>query len=69
MRSSLEKILQIRAISQLDFVEFREKLFALEASSYRGEAGVLLERLKEIVPMFQACVSDMELSTVKTGSL
>lgn len=69
VRSSLDKILQIRAISQLDFHEFREKLFALEASSYRDEADVLLERLKEIVPMFQACVSDAESSTVPTGPL
>ena len=69
VRSSLEKILQIRTISQLDFEEFREKLSALEAASYRDEAGVLLERLKEIVPMFQTCVSDAESSTVPTGSL
>lgn len=69
VRSSLEKILQIRTISQLDFEEFREKLVALEAASYRDEASVLLERLREIVPMFQICVSDAEPSTVPTGSL
>lgn len=69
VRSSLGKILQIRTISQLDFEEFREKLSALEAASYRDEAGVLLERLKEIVPMFQICVSDTESSTVPTGPL
>lgn len=69
VRSSLEKILQIRTISQLDFEEFREKLSALEAASYRAEAGVLLERLKEIVPMFQACLSDTEPSAVPTGPL
>jgi FlaA1/EpsC-like NDP-sugar epimerase/lipopolysaccharide/colanic/teichoic acid biosynthesis glycosyltransferase len=69
VRSSLEKILQIRTVSKLDFEEFREKLAALEAASYRGEASVLLERLKEIVPMFRACVSDAEPSTVPTGSL
>jgi FlaA1/EpsC-like NDP-sugar epimerase len=69
VRSSLEKILQIRTVSKLDFEEFREKLAALEAASYRGEASVLLERLKEIVPMFRACVSDEEPSTVPTGSL
>jgi FlaA1/EpsC-like NDP-sugar epimerase len=70
VRSSLEKIFQIRAVSQPDFEEFREKLAALEAASYRGEASVLLERLKEIVPMFRACVSsDAEPSTVRTGSL
>jgi FlaA1/EpsC-like NDP-sugar epimerase len=67
VRSSLEKILQIRAISRLDLEEFREKLSALEAASYRDEASVLLERLKEIVPMFQTCVSDAESSTVPTG--
>ncbi len=70
VRSSLEKILQIRTIHQLDFEEFREKLSALEAASYRDEASVLLERLKEIVPMFQTCVSsDVESSTVPAGSL
>ncbi len=69
VRSSLEKILQIRTINQLDFEEFRERLSALEAASYRDEANVLLERLKEIVPTFQASVSDTESSTVSTGSL
>lgn len=70
VRSSLEKILQIRTISQLDFEEFREKLSALEAASYRDEASVLIERLKEIVPMFQTCASsDVESSTVSAGSL
>jgi FlaA1/EpsC-like NDP-sugar epimerase/lipopolysaccharide/colanic/teichoic acid biosynthesis glycosyltransferase len=67
VRSSLEKILQIRAISGLDLEEFREKLSALEAASYRDEASVLLERLKEIVPMFQTSVLDTESSTVPTG--
>lgn len=67
VQSSLEKILQIRTICRLDFEEFREKLSALEAASYRDETSVLLERLKEIVPMFQACVSDSESSTVPTG--
>jgi FlaA1/EpsC-like NDP-sugar epimerase/lipopolysaccharide/colanic/teichoic acid biosynthesis glycosyltransferase len=70
VRSSLEKILQIRTIHQLDFEEFREKLSALEAASYRDQASVLLERLKEIVPMFQTCISsDVESSTVSAGSL
>ncbi|MDF0666224.1 MAG: polysaccharide biosynthesis protein [Nitrospira sp.] len=69
VQSSLEKILQIRTIRQLDFEEFRERLSALEAASYRDETSVLLERLKEIVPMFHACVSDTESSTVSTGSL
>lgn len=67
VRSSLEKILQIRTINRLDFEEFREKLSALEAASYRAETSVLLERLREIVPMFQACVSDTEPSAVPTG--
>ena len=69
VRSSLEKILQIRTISHLDFEEFREKLSGLEAASYGDAAGVLLERLKEIVPMFQTCVSDPESSTVSASSL
>ncbi|OQW37817.1 MAG: hypothetical protein A4E19_12415 [Nitrospira sp. SG-bin1] len=67
--SSLDKILQIRTINHLDFEEFREKLSALEAASYRDETVVLLERLKEIVPMFQSCVPDTEIPTVPTGSL
>jgi len=69
VRSPLEKILQIRTINRLDFEEFREKLSGLEAASYGDAAGVLLERLKEIVPMFQACVSDPESSTVPASSL
>jgi FlaA1/EpsC-like NDP-sugar epimerase len=69
VRSPLEKILQIRTIDRLDFEEFREKLSGLEAASYGDAAGVLLERLKEIVPMFQACVSDPESSTVPASSL
>jgi FlaA1/EpsC-like NDP-sugar epimerase len=68
VQSSLEKILQIRTISHLDFGEFREKLSGLEAASYGDSAGVLLERLKEIVPMFQTFVSDAEPSTVPTSS-
>ena len=69
VRSPLEKILQIRTINRLDFEEFREKLSGLEAASYGDASGVLLERLKEIVPMFQACVSDPESSTVPASSL
>jgi FlaA1/EpsC-like NDP-sugar epimerase len=68
VQSSLEKILQIRTISHLDFEEFREKLSGLEAASYGDATGVLLERLKEIVPMFQTFVSDAESSTVPTSS-
>jgi len=63
VRSSLEKILQIQTTSQLDFEEFRERLSVLEAASYCDETSVLLERLREIVPMFRACVSDTEAST------
>lgn len=62
VRSSLEKILQIQTTNQLDFEEFRERLSALEAASYCDETSVLLERLREIVPMFQTCVSDTEAS-------
>ncbi len=62
VRSSLEKILQIQTTNQLDFEEFRERLSALEAASYCDEAGVLLERLREIVPMFQTCGSETEAS-------
>jgi FlaA1/EpsC-like NDP-sugar epimerase/lipopolysaccharide/colanic/teichoic acid biosynthesis glycosyltransferase len=67
--SALDKILQIRTISQPDFDEFREKLSALEAASYRDESGVLLERLRDIVPMFNSCVPEAEPSTVPTGPL
>ncbi|MEQ1845392.1 MAG: UDP-N-acetylglucosamine 4,6-dehydratase family protein, partial [Nitrospira sp.] len=69
VQSPLEKILQIRTISHLDFEEFREKLSGLEAASYGDAAGVLLERLKEIVPMFQTCVFDAESSTVPASTL
>ncbi|MGE0644378.1 MAG: polysaccharide biosynthesis protein [Nitrospira sp.] len=64
VQSSLEKILQIQGTNQLDFEEFREKLSALEAASYHDDANMLLERLKDIVPMFRTCVSDPEASTV-----
>lgn len=64
VQSSLEKILQIQGTNQLNFEEFREKLSALEAASYHDDANVLLERLKDIVPMFRTCVSDPEASTV-----
>jgi FlaA1/EpsC-like NDP-sugar epimerase len=69
VQSSLEKILQIQTISHLDFEEFREKLAGLEAASYGDAAGVLLERLKEIVPMVQACVSDPESSALPASTL
>ncbi len=63
VRSSLEKILQIQTTNQLNFEEFRERLSALEAASYCDETSVLLERLKDIVPMFRACAPDTEAST------
>ncbi len=63
VRSSLEKILQIETTNQLDFEEFREKLSGLEAASYCEETSVMLDRLKDIVPMFRTCVSDTEAST------
>jgi hypothetical protein len=59
----LEKILQIQTTNQLNVEEFRERLSALEAASYCDETSVLLERLKDIVPMFRACVPDTETST------
>ncbi len=65
--SSLDKILQIRTTNQLNFEEFRGKLAALEAASYRDETNTVLDRLKDIVPMFQACASGAELLTVSTG--
>ncbi|UVT19576.1 MAG: polysaccharide biosynthesis protein [Nitrospira sp.] len=64
--SSLDKILQIRTTNRLDFEEFRGKLVALEAASYRDETNTVLERLKDIVPMFQACASGAEFLTVST---
>jgi FlaA1/EpsC-like NDP-sugar epimerase len=59
--SPLEKILQIRTASLLDFEEFRRRLSSLEAESYRGEGHVVLERLREIVPTFHS-PSDVEPS-------
>ncbi|MDK2742969.1 MAG: polysaccharide biosynthesis protein [Nitrospira sp. BO4] len=64
--SSLDKILQIRTTNRLDFEEFRGKLVTLEAASYRDETNTVLERLKDIVPMFQACASGAEFLTVST---
>lgn len=54
VNSSHEKILQVRTVSELNFEEFREKLSALEAASYRNETDALLDRLKEIVPTFRS---------------
>ena len=56
--SPLDKILQIRTINPLDFAVFREKLSALEVASSHDESSVVLEQLKEIVPMFGAAGSE-----------
>ena len=56
--SPLDKILQIRTINPLDFTVFREKLSALEVASAHDESSVVLEQLKEIVPMFGAAGSE-----------
>ena len=66
--SPLDKILQIRTVNPLDFDVFREKLSALEVASSHDEPSVVLEHLKEIVPMFQTSVSDTEAAGVMTGS-
>jgi FlaA1/EpsC-like NDP-sugar epimerase/lipopolysaccharide/colanic/teichoic acid biosynthesis glycosyltransferase len=50
--SSLDKILKVQSTNQPDFRGFSEKLAALEAASHGDEAGVVLERLKEVVPTF-----------------
>ncbi|HYM87989.1 MAG TPA: SDR family NAD(P)-dependent oxidoreductase [Nitrospiraceae bacterium] len=51
--SSLNKILQIRASSPPSFEGFKEKLIALETVAYLDEPGVVIERLKEIIPTFR----------------
>ncbi len=58
--SSLDKILQIRTTSHLDFEAFREKLSLLEVASSHDEANLVLEQLKEIVPMFRASNCETE---------
>jgi FlaA1/EpsC-like NDP-sugar epimerase len=50
--SSLEKILQIRAANLPSFEWFKKHLIALEAAAYLDKPGVVVERLKEIVPTF-----------------
>jgi FlaA1/EpsC-like NDP-sugar epimerase len=50
--SSLEKILQIRAANLPGFEWFKKHLIALEAAAYLDKPGVVVERLKEIVPTF-----------------
>jgi FlaA1/EpsC-like NDP-sugar epimerase/lipopolysaccharide/colanic/teichoic acid biosynthesis glycosyltransferase len=50
--SSLEKILQIRSTSLPGFDWFKTQLIALEAAAYLDKPGVVVERLKNIVPSF-----------------
>jgi len=65
--SPLDKILQIRTVNPLDFEAFREKLSALEVASSHDEPSVVLEQLKEIVPMFETAGSEAELEAVPSG--
>jgi hypothetical protein len=65
--SPLDKILQIRTVNPLDFEVFRGKLSALEVASSHDEPSVVLEQLKEIVPMFEAVGSETKLETVTSG--
>jgi FlaA1/EpsC-like NDP-sugar epimerase len=48
----LEKIFQIRAVGLPGFEWFKKQLIALEASAYLDKPGVVVERLKDIVPTF-----------------
>ncbi|MDH4079427.1 MAG: polysaccharide biosynthesis protein [Nitrospira sp.] len=61
--SSLDKILQIRTISEVNFDEFRGRLSLLEAASYTNKTDAVLDRLKEIVPTFRAESPTPELLT------
>ena len=65
--SPLDKILQIRTVNPLDFEAFREKLSALEVASSHDEPSVVLEQLKEIVPIFETAGSEAELEAVPSG--
>lgn len=65
--STLDKILQIRTVNPLDFDMFREKLSALEVASSHDEPIVVLEHLKEIVPMFATAGSESELEAIPSG--
>jgi len=65
--SPLDKILQIQTVNPLDFQAFRERLSALEVASSHDEPSVVLEQLKEIVPMFEAAGSEAELETITSG--
>ena len=50
--STLEKILQIRAANLPGWEWFKKHLIALEAAAYLDKPGVVVERLKAIVPTF-----------------
>jgi FlaA1/EpsC-like NDP-sugar epimerase/lipopolysaccharide/colanic/teichoic acid biosynthesis glycosyltransferase len=65
--SPLDKILQIQMVNPLDFETFRERLSALEVASSHDEPSVVLEQLKEIVPMFETADAGTELKTVPGG--
>ena len=67
VNSPLDKILQIRTVNPLDFDMFREKLSALEVASSHDEPIVVLEHLKEIVPMFATAGSESELEAIPSG--
>jgi len=66
VRSSLDKILQIRTASPPAFERFKNHLIALEAAAYLDKPGAVIERLKEIVPTFRA-FSDSDTSTESIG--
>ncbi|MBS0152001.1 MAG: SDR family NAD(P)-dependent oxidoreductase [Nitrospira sp.] len=65
--SPLDKILQIQTVAPLDFDIFREKLSALEVASSHDEPSVVLEQLKEIVPMFVTVGSETEMEATASG--
>lgn len=52
--SSLEKILQIRTACHLEYEWFKKELNSLEAAAYLDKPGVVIQKLKEIVPTFQS---------------
>ncbi|HMS84578.1 MAG TPA: polysaccharide biosynthesis protein [Nitrospira sp.] len=64
--SPLDKILQIRTVSPLDFDVFRRKLSALAVASSQDEPSAVLEQLKQIVPMFEAAGSEAEPESVQS---
>jgi len=59
--SSLEKILQIRATCPLEYEWFKKELNSLEAAAYLEKPGVVIEKLKEIVPTFESSVDPDDL--------